>query len=532
MTYRETQVARITGTGGADTLVGKRGRDTIQGLEGDDFIFGNDGTTPGLYGSDRLFGGDGNDTIAISFDTLLASGGRGNDRFLAQGIGFNTGSTTTVDGGSGVDEFDGRINSAGSGSYLFYRETEEGGSFTVGDYLVTNVEVVRGGTLGPSYFFIRNYGKSLTVYGGNEGDHFELSQSFKDKMHGGGGNDRFFVNSGDEAYGESGDDTFYLFSANGKRTIVDGGDGLDTVANFTGTINLASGIADSFGTRHILSSIENVSVSPEFGGATVVGNAGANMLSVSDPTNTVGVHFDGRGGRDSLFGAAGSDTLTGGGGNDFIQGFGGYDTIDGGAGIDTVSYADEAGTLSILLTDGPPMRVLLNGVYTDALSNVENLVGGSGDDTLYGNNSDNVLNGGGGDDFLIGQGGADILYDSEGGDDLLGQNGSDRFVFAGEDLGSHGASNVLATIWDFKFDGDGGLDIIDLSAIDANTLMAGNQAFKFIGNDAFGGVAGQLRWERGSELTYVTADMDGDAISDFWIHLKEFQNLEPTDFKL
>jgi hypothetical protein len=33
----------------------------------------------------------------------------------------------------------------------------------------------------------------------------------------------------------------------------------------------------------------------------------------------------------------------------------------------------------------------------------------------------------------------------------------------------------------------------DLATIDANTLVAGNQAFSFIGSAAFSGAAGQLR---------------------------------------
>jgi hypothetical protein len=38
-----------------------------------------------------------------------------------------------------------------------------------------------------------------------------------------------------------------------------------------------------------------------------------------------------------------------------------------------------------------------------------------------------------------------------------------------------------------------GTDRIELDRIDANTLLAGNQAFSWIGSNAFSGSAGELR---------------------------------------
>jgi hypothetical protein len=45
----------------------------------------------------------------------------------------------------------------------------------------------------------------------------------------------------------------------------------------------------------------------------------------------------------------------------------------------------------------------------------------------------------------------------------------------------------------------------------------GDQAFAFVGADAFHGVAGELRYEQISGNTYVQGDTDGDGIADFWI---------------
>jgi serralysin len=52
-------------------------------------------------------------------------------------------------------------------------------------------------------------------------------------------------------------------------------------------------------------------------------------------------------------------------------------------------------------------------------------------------------------------------------------------------------------------------DWIDLSAIDANTAISGNQAFDFIGSDAFT-AAGQLRLSNG----ILYADTNGDKAAD------------------
>ena len=64
--------------------------------------------------------------------------------------------------------------------------------------------------------------------------------------------------------------------------------------------------------------------------------------------------------------------------------------------------------------------------------------------------------------------------------------------------------------------------MIDLSRIDANTLIGGDQAFDFIGSAAFGNQAGQLRFENislGGPIWIVQGDTDGDGVSDFEVVL-------------
>jgi hypothetical protein len=82
-------------------------------------------------------------------------------------------------------------------------------------------------------------------------------------------------------------------------------------------------------------------------------------------------------------------------------------------------------------------------------------------------------------------------------------------------------SNVTARARDVIMDFEQGLDVIDLSAIDANTGAgaAGDQAFtSFV--DRFTGVAGQLQWDQiGPNVFVVEADVNGDRNADFALQI-------------
>ncbi|WP_318248070.1 M10 family metallopeptidase C-terminal domain-containing protein [Novosphingobium huizhouense] len=155
------------------------------------------------------------------------------------------------------------------------------------------------------------------------------------------------------------------------------------------------------------------------------------------------------------------------------------------------------------------------------------LSGGAGADTLSGLAGNDTLNGGSGADKLIGGGGDDTLRGGSGRDVLTGGTGADRFVFAGGETGKlhTGADRIT----DFAH-AQG--DRIDLSAIDANATLAGNQAFAFIGAGAFGKVAGQLHAVLDGGNTYVEGDVNGDGLADFAIRLDGAVTLLGSDFVL
>ncbi len=75
-------------------------------------------------------------------------------------------------------------------------------------------------------------------------------------------------------------------------------------------------------------------------------------------------------------------------------------------------------------------------------------------------------------------------------------------------------------------------DRISLALVDANTNSAVDDAFTFIGTSAFGGQAGQLRYEQIAGNTYAQGDTDGDGMADFWIRLDGTKALAAGDFIL
>lgn len=102
-----------------------------------------------------------------------------------------------------------------------------------------------------------------------------------------------------------------------------------------------------------------------------------------------------------------------------------------------------------------------------------------------------------------------MIVGGEGKDRLTGGAGNDLFVFA--DLNDSGATFGAADrIVDFAAG-----DQIDLSGIDSNAAVAGDQAFAFIGDAAFSGVAGELRLVADRGNTVIYADVDGDMTADF-----------------
>jgi serralysin len=156
----------------------------------------------------------------------------------------------------------------------------------------------------------------------------------------------------------------------------------------------------------------------------------------------------------------------------------------------------------------------------DVLVNIENLTGSGFADTLWGDNGDNVLegldgndtlNGFGGTDHLLGGNGIDHLYGMAGADVLTGGSGADIFHFEATTETTFAAPDQITDFY------ENGGDQIDLSAIDANTTLAGDQAFLWIGNNNDFYVDADSRGQLRLNGNYVEGDVNGDLIADFRI---------------
>ena len=163
-------------------------------------------------------------------------------------------------------------------------------------------------------------------------------------------------------------------------------------------------------------------------------------------------------------------------------------------------------------------------LHVEAQNNI--LSGGAGNDRLYGGSGRDSLLGDVGSDQLRGGGGNDRLNGGAGKDALWGGAGADQFVFLAPGHSSTTNPDVIA---DFaRAQGDR----IDLSPMDAMVTRAGNQDFDFIGRAAFGGDAGELRYQVAQGKAYVYGDVNGDGRADFCIQVNGVTALSGNDFIL
>ncbi len=232
--------------------------------------------------------------------------------------------------------------------------------------------------------------------------------------------------------------------------------------------------------------------------------------------------IDGLGGHDLIKAGAGNDVSRSGEGDDRIAMDLGDDLIDGGG-----SYWDQIfveGTTSVTI-DLSKTTAQATGLGTDTILNVENVFGAAGNDQITGNHRYNFLKGGAGSDLLDGGTGRDILEGGLGRDQIRGGADSDRdaFVFTSVKDSAVGSSRDVVSQF------TRGIDDVDLSAIDANIHMSGNQAFSFAGATA----KAYSVWSSvvdGNQM--VRADINGDRVADMEIRVDGSASLAAWDFVL
>jgi Ca2+-binding RTX toxin-like protein len=242
------------------------------------------------------------------------------------------------------------------------------------------------------------------------------------------------------------------------------------------------------GFENLTGSNFNDTLSGDGGNNVLSGGAGIDTVSYGNATAGVSVALSTSAAQNSL--GAGIDTLTGfenltgSNFNDTLSGDGGNNVLNGGAGSDTVSYGNATAGVTVALSTSLAQNTLGAGI--DTLTGFENLTGSDHDDRLTGGAGANSLNGGLGNDTLVASGGVDTLTGGGGGlftpigifptVQFIFKSYVDRFVFNSVTDSPNASPDIIT-----DFAPSIG-EKVDVSGIDANTLLAGNQAFNWIGN--------------------------------------------------
>ncbi|MBV1863161.1 MAG: M10 family metallopeptidase C-terminal domain-containing protein [Rhodobacteraceae bacterium] len=403
----------ISGGDGA-TFYGNAGDDTMHAGLGTETMYGGSGTdtldtttfngayevdmTTGLtnyggelfLGFENLISGNGNDTLTGTSGINSIVGGGGNDTISGGG------GEDSLDGGAGIDTAD----------YSYWGGV--GGVFDL--------------TAGTALF---------------SGFYTEAMVNFENLIGSGGGDSISGTSGVNILNGGAGNDTI---SGGGGEDSLDGGAGIDTAdyrywTGVGGVFDLTAGTAlfAGFYTEAMIN-FENLFGSG--GNDSITGTSGANTLS-------------GGAGNDTIQGGAGVDVMNGNGGNDtFIIDYGwtggAGESMNGGTGSDTFDTSAVGAINAIVNLVAGTFTYTPGGAGTIALSSIENVITGAGNDSVTGNSSANALTGGSGSDTLVGRGGDDTLIGGGGNDTLYGNGGADHFSGgAGDDVLYLGAGDVL-----------------------------------------------------------------------------------------
>lgn len=530
----------LNGGNGKDQLYGGAGNDSLNGGRGDDALYGDAGedTLVGWTGNDQLFGGAGNDTYIFyagsgratvsdtdgtnTFDfsamrhdlTVDLSTGRA----TAEGLTVNFNDVQVIRGGSGTNLYimgDGStpvtiIGGAGDDTLDLTNVLNA----NLGNITVSGIENYIGGTLP---------GSGTTGTAGD--DTFTYSDDYADEtLDGLGGNDTMdfsamtaahpvtvtFTSDNDgtadntaggtitftdveNVIGGADDDSVIFDDAFGNHTI-DGGagnDALDFSAATAGndiTVDFVAGTATNGTDTVTFSNVENVTTGDgddSFAlddisvAHTLDGGSGSDTLDLSalDGTEDVTVDFQTGGSGDVV--ALNIETVTSGAGDDtfvFADGFSNV-TVDGNAGTNSLDFS--ALTVGNNVTVDFTAGTATDGTGTITFTNVDNMVGGAGDDSF-------IL-----DDISV-------LHTLEGGD------GSDTL-----DLSALDATEDVTV--DFHSGGSG--DIVALN-VETVTSGAGDDTFTF--GDGFGDYT--IEGGTGTnELDFSALTVGNDVTVDFTV---------------
>lgn len=516
-------IEHVRGSAGNDSIGGSAASNILLGYFGDDMLFGlgEDDTLDGGAGSDVLNGGAGTDTADYDFDEA--------------GVAASLVVGRAVDGSGGVDTFVSIENLMGSKFADILAGDENANEITGG----LGRDVMVGGGGGDS-FILRDTAESplngqtrdIIQYFAPD-DMIDLSQLDADLTTAGHQGFNFLGRVSPNNLVAAGDVKYYQ---TGGRTFVVGGNDADAVADFQIEITgFATLTTDNF------AGLDMATLTGTAGADTLQGTAGDDILT-------------GLGGRDILLGEAGSDRYVyndasdsplSGSGRDKLMSFDLSDVIDlsgidadlGTAGHQGFIFTGQSAPNN--LVDAGEVRFFQAGARTfvvggnDADAAADFQIEITGAHALTSDNfmglSQAILEGGAGQDTLIGSPGDDILTGNGQRDTLIGRAGADMFVY---NLVSD--SPLSGSRRDVIQDFEVGTDMIDLSGIDADLSVGGDQAFNFLGQVAPNNViaAGDVHFYQTGGRTFLVGGNDADALADFQIEITGMHALTAGDLVL
>jgi Ca2+-binding RTX toxin-like protein len=567
----------LNGGAGADQLSGGDGEDTLTGGGGNDRLDGGNGNDTADYSQEN---GPGAVLVNLQTAPVSAPGGLVLDALQARDSHGHTDSFSSIEnvktggGNDSVygDELANRIQTGGGNDFLM---GGPGADILIGNsgddiYSIRSVDsaafedmIIESDNEGTdevrtdlAAFSLAGIANVENLTATDAGAHDFRGNALNNMIRGGSANDMIRLQDGgdDSTLGGGGTDQFYYGSAFTAADSNDGGADTDVVV-LQGNYVVAMGA----------SSLVNVEyLSLQSGSSTRYGEAGTSsydyditfldanvaagqrfVVNASQLLASESFVFDGSAETDGQFlvyAGFGDDDLAGGSGNDMFH-FEGTrwssgDSVDGGAGADALIIRGTEGTIditfgelqirnmeSITVSDRFGLGAAGRPSYGITLSNGNVTPGGAlilNGSTLFDpGQAFNVdgsavtggllkLYGGAGGDRMIGGAGNDLFYAAGGRDVLTGGGGADTFQLRSL---SDSAPDNRDSILDFA----SGVDKLDLSFLDADSGVEGNQSFRFIGADAFSNKAGELRaYDTGSGWR-VEADVNGDGEADFAI---------------
>ncbi len=370
------RVSLLTGRGEGGHAEGDRLRNfnNLVGSDHDDRLFGNEGGN----GDNTLSGGDGDDRIVANL---------GND---------------TVEGGAGADTMDGDADAYAAAPVDSDTLSYAGSAGSVTIDLSHQYAVAASAEQQRTHY--------ATGLGGDAvGDKFRGFEN----VTGGMGNDRL--------------------TGDGWNNTLIGGPGADRLDGGAPQAT-AAGADGRFGTSDdVMTPADTDTVSYAGSTAGVTITFSERRLNNEDVTIGAGSGGDAEGDRllniEKVIGTAHDDTFIA---SSLTQMFDGGENAEDDPETPNLDESKDSDTVSFANLDDPVNLLLGRSFYR----NIENAIGGSGNDILRGDDNPNRLEGGAGDDFMSGFNGADTLVGGAGDDRLVGASGFDLLN------GGPGADNI------------------------------------------------------------------------------------------